>query len=131
MNGLAFGETEGVDEDSLARLVDRFYAAVRSDALIGPVFNDAIDDWPYHLDKLTAFWSSLMLTTGRYKGTPMAAHFKHRARITPAMFDRWLVLWRAATEAEMPPAAARSMQAKAERIAENFKLALARLPAGI
>ncbi|WP_295140498.1 group III truncated hemoglobin [uncultured Reyranella sp.] len=131
MNGLAFGETEGVDEDSLARLVDRFYAAVRADALIGPVFNDAIDDWPYHLDKLTAFWSSLMLTTGRYKGTPMAAHFKHRARITPAMFDRWLVLWRAATEAEMPPAAARSMQAKAERIAENFKLALARLPAGI
>ncbi len=131
MNGLAFGETDGVDEDSLARLVDRFYAAVRADALIGPVFNDAIDDWPYHLDKLTAFWSSLMLTTGRYKGTPMAAHFKHRARITPAMFDRWLVLWRAATEAEMPPAAARSMQAKAERIAENFKLALARLPAGI
>lgn len=131
MNGLAFGETEGVDEDSLARLVDRFYAAVRADALIGPVFNDAIDDWPYHLDKLTAFWSSLMITTGRYKGTPMAAHFKHRARITPAMFDRWLVLWRAATEAEMPPAAARSMQAKAERIAENFKLALARLPAGI
>ena len=131
MNGLAFGETEGVDEDSLARLVDRFYAAVRADALIGPVFTDAIDDWPYHLDKLTAFWSSLMLTTGRYKGTPMAAHFKHRARITPAMFDRWLVLWRAATEAEMPPAAARSMQAKAERIAENFKLALVRLPAGI
>lgn len=124
MNAPAFGEIEGVDEEGLARLVDRFYAAVRADALIGPLFNDAIDDWPHHLDKLAAFWSSLMLSSGRYKGMPMAAHLKHRARITPVMFDRWLMLWREATEAEMPPASAHSMQAKAARIAESFKLAL-------
>ena len=127
MSGLA-GELakdiEGVDEAGLARLVDRFYAAVRADDLIGPVFNDAIGDWPDHLEKLAAFWSSLMLTSGRYKGMPMAAHLKHRARITPQMFDRWLALWREATEAEMPPAVAVSMQAKANRIAESFKLAL-------
>lgn len=115
---------EEVDEEGLARLVARFYAAVRSDALIGPVFNDAIDDWPQHLEKLTAFWSSLMLTSGRYKGAPMAAHLKHRARITPEMFERWLALWRAATEAEMTPGIAGAMQAKAERIAQNFKFAL-------
>jgi hemoglobin len=42
----------------------------------------------------------------------------------PEMFDRWLALWRTATEAEMPPAIAAVMQAKAERIAQNFKLAL-------
>lgn len=131
MSGAAFGEIEGVDEEGLARLVDRFYEAVRADGLIGPVFNEAIDDWPRHLDKLAAFWSSLMLATGRYDGRPMAAHFKHRARITPAMFDRWLVLWREATEAELPPLAARSMQEKATRIAANFKLALARLPPGV
>lgn len=124
MDSRPMGEIEGVDEASLARLVDRFYTAVRADALIGPVFNDAIDDWPEHLEKLAAFWSSLMLTSGRYKGMPMAAHLKHRARITPLMFDRWLALWREATEAEMPPAVARSMQAKANRIAESFKLAL-------
>lgn len=131
MSGAAFGEIEGVDEEGLARLVDRFYESVRADGLIGPVFNEAIDDWPRHLDKLAAFWSSLMLATGRYDGRPMAAHFKHRARITPAMFDRWLVLWREATEAELPPLAARSMQEKATRIAANFKLALARLPPGV
>ncbi len=123
MSGL-IGEIEGVDEAGLARLVDRFYAAVRADDLIGPVFNEAIGDWPDHLEKLTAFWSSLMLTSGRYKGTPMAAHLRHRARITPPMFDRWLALWREATEAEMPPSAALSLQAKAARIAESFKLAL-------
>lgn len=115
---------EGVDEEGLARLVGRFYAAVRADALIGPVFNDAVHDWPEHLEKLTSFWSSLMLTSGRYKGTPMAAHLKHRARLTPAMFERWLALWQDATEAEMPPEIAKAMQAKAQRIAESFKLAL-------
>ncbi len=120
---------EEVDEQDLARLVARFYAAVRADSLIGPVFNDAIDAWPEHLGKLTAFWSSLMMTSGRYKGTPMAAHLKHRSRITPAMFDRWLALWREATDEEMPPAIAKSMQVKAERIAHNFKFALRLEPA--
>lgn len=115
---------EEVDEQDLAHLVAQFYASVRADALIGPVFNDAIDSWPEHIEKLTAFWSSLMLTSGRYKGAPMAAHLKHRARITPAMFDRWLALWREAADMEMPPAIAKSMQVKAERIAQNFKLAL-------
>jgi hemoglobin len=117
-------DIEEVDEQDLARLVARFYATVRADALIGPVFNDAIDDWPEHLEKLTAFWSSLMLTSGRYKGAPMVAHLKHRTRITSEMFERWLALWRAATEAEMPPAVAASMQVKADRIAQNFKFAL-------
>ena len=102
---------EQLDEQDLARLVARFYATVRADALIGPLFNDAIDDWPQHFEKLTAFWSSVMLTSGRYKGAPMAAHLKHRSRITPQMFDRWLALWRAATDAEMPSGIAASMQA--------------------
>ncbi len=123
--------SEEVDEEGLARLVARFYAAVRADDLIGPVFNDAIDDWPEHLDKLAAFWSSLMLTSGRYKGAPMAAHLKHGGRITPAMFERWLALWREATDAEMPPSIAASMQFKAERIAQNFKLALRSMAASV
>jgi hemoglobin len=122
---------EDVDEQDLARLVARFYATVRADALIGPVFNDAIDDWPEHLEKLTAFWSSLMLTSGRYKGAPMAAHLKHRARITPAMFERWLALWREATDAEMPPGIAMLMQVKADRIAQSFKFALGLEPARV
>jgi hemoglobin len=122
---------EEVDEQDLARLVARFYATVRADALIGPVFNEAIDDWPEHLEKLTAFWSSLMLTSGRYKGAPMAAHLKHRTRLTPAMFDRWLALWREATNAEMPSGIAELMQLKAERIAQSFKFALRLEPASV
>jgi hemoglobin len=39
-------------------LVDTFYARVRADGALGPIFNDAIPDWPEHLDKLAAFWWS-------------------------------------------------------------------------
>jgi hemoglobin len=63
-----------INEAQLERLIPHFYNLVRTDPLLGPVFNDAIDDWPHHLDKLIAFWSSVMLTSGRYKGNPMAAH---------------------------------------------------------
>src|SRR3546814_15846456 len=75
-----------IDEQELERLVALFYARVRADEELGPIFNDAIDDWPEHLEKLVAFWSSVVLTSGRYKGNPMAAHLKHRDRITPASF---------------------------------------------
>ena len=50
-------------ENQIAMLVDRFYAKVRSDERLGPVFNAAIGDWPAHLAKLSDFWSSAMLTT--------------------------------------------------------------------
>ena len=87
-------EAQALDEEALGRLVERFYARVRRDEELAPVFNGAIDDWPHHLEKLKAFWSSVMLTTGRYKGQPMAAHMKHESSMKPALFERWLALWR-------------------------------------
>ena len=115
---------EGVTEERLKTLVDLFYAKVRRDPLIGPVFNRAIDDWPGHLDKLQAFWSSVMLTSGRYKGRPLPAHIRHADAITPASFERWLSLWRETTEEVMPAPAAAALQDKAARIAESLSLGI-------
>jgi len=112
-----------VTETELGQLVDRFYAKVRTDEMLGPVFNPAVGDWPEHLEKLTQFWSSIMLTSGKYHGNPMAAHYKHLAKITPEMFTRWLALWGETTE-EVVPHAAPALQDKAARIAESLKLAL-------
>ena len=116
---------EGITEERLSELVDLFYGRVRKDDLIGPVFNRAIDDWPEHLERLKAFWSSVMLTSGRYKGRPLPAHVKHGDSIRQASFDRWLELWREATEEVLPPAAAAAMQEKAGRIAESLSLGIA------
>ena len=116
---------EGITEERLSELVDLFYGRVRKDDLIGPVFNRAIDDWPEHLERLQAFWSSVMLTSGRYKGRPLPAHVKHGDSIRQASFDRWLELWREATEDVLPPAAAAAMQEKAGRIAVSLSMGIA------
>jgi len=113
-----------INEQQLEILIPRFYARVCDDALIGPVFNDAIGDWKHHLEKLVAFWSSVMLTSGRYKGNPVAAHLKHLPTITPPMFDRWLALWAEVTGETLSSAAPIALQHKAARIAESLKLAL-------
>ena len=111
-------------EQQIATLVDRFYAKVRNDEVLGPVFNAAVRDWPEHLEKLSAFWSSVMLTTGRYKGNPMVAHLKHKSAIEPAMFDRWLGLWRQTASEVLDEAGTAAVAAKAERIAESLQLGM-------
>lgn len=111
-------------EDQLAVLVDRFYAKVREDDVLGPVFSGAIADWPEHLKKMVAFWSSVMLTSGRYKGNPMMAHLKHVAAIRPAMFARWLELWRETAGETLDANGAAAVIAKAERIAESLQLGM-------
>lgn len=113
-----------LDDEKLSTLVDRFYARVREDALLGPVFNHAIDDWPDHLEKLSAFWSSVMLTTGRYKGNPMAMHLKHRETIRPPMFSRWLELWGETARETLGEPGATAVIGKANRIAESLQLGL-------
>ena len=113
-----------ITEEQLAALVPAFYARVRRDPLIGPLFNSAIHDWDEHLEKLTAFWSSVMLTSGRYKGSPMAAHLRHADTINPAMFERWLAIWRETTTELMPADAAAALQGRAARIAESLQLGI-------
>ena len=113
-----------MDDHGLECLVEAFYARIRMDAALGPIFNEAIGDWPEHLKKLSHFWSSVMLTSGRYKGQPVPAHMRHRDRITPALFERWLAIWVATTDELMEPVAAAALQAKARRIAESLQLAM-------
>ena len=111
-------------EAQITALVPAFYAKVRRDPALGPVFAAAVDDWDAHHAKLTAFWSSVMLTSGRYKGSPMQAHLKHREAIPPEMFARWLALWGETARELLPAPIAKAFVAKAERIAESLSLAL-------
>jgi hemoglobin len=111
-------------ELQLTELVHNFYGRVREDETLGPVFSDAIADWPHHLGKMVDFWSSVMLTSGRYKGNPMMMHLKHIARIRPEMFESWLQLWRETASETLDEAGAAAVIGKAERIAESLQLGM-------
>lgn len=110
-------------EEAIGRLVDTFYGKVRRDPELGPVFERAITDWAPHLDTMRRFWSSVMLTSGRYKGNPVAAH-KRVDGIEMRLFARWLALFDETCRELFDDALAAAFKEKAVRIAESLQLAL-------
>jgi hemoglobin len=111
-----------ITEEDITRLVSEFYVRVRKDSLLGPIFSRTIENWPHHMAKLQDFWSSVMLTSGRYKGQPMLAHLRHEKDMTRDNFDRWLSLWRQTSDELLAPEAAAAFQDRARRIAESLRL---------
>lgn len=118
------GAVLGVTEDMIRNLVHTFYGTVRADALLGPIFNAAVTDWDEHLEKLCAFWSSVTLMSGRYKGAPMRAHAQLPG-ISAEHFDHWLALFSDTARAVCPPDAAALFVDKAQRIAQSLELGIA------
>jgi len=95
--------TPGVTEDQIAQLVDTFYARVREDDLIGPIFETHVADWDKHLSKMKRFWSSSVLRTGTYSGRPFEAHRKIPG-LEQRHFDRWQSIFAEVTERVVPQA---------------------------
>ena len=105
--------------EEISQLVNRFYGRVRSDPLLGPIFNDHIDDWPSHLKVMVQFWSSILKGSGEYSGTPMPKHVA-LPNIEASMFHRWLDLFHATT-AELPN---RDMANQADELARRIARSL-------
>jgi hemoglobin len=112
-----------IAESEISSLVERFYAKVRVDPEIGPVFNDVVQNWDAHLALLKDFWSTVLLTTGRYRGNPLLAHFP--LPIEERYFARWLQLFSETAHEVMPSSQAAVVTRKADLIAMNMKRVLA------
>jgi hemoglobin len=116
---------EPFTESQIDRLVEDFYAKVRLDPRLGPVFERAMgaDGWPAHLAVLKVFWSSVLRRTGQYKGSPMAVHARV-PDLTEDLFATWLALFHATCAEVFDAERARQAGAAAERIARSLKLGL-------
>jgi hemoglobin len=113
----------GIDEPMIESLVRAFYARVRLDPLLAPIFESRVSDWEPHLGNMFAFWSSLTLQTGRYHGQPVAKHMP--LAIEARHFDRWLALFEETARDLCPPAAAERFIERARRVAESLELGVA------
>lgn len=113
----------GIDEAMIERLVRTFYGRVQQDPLIGPVFMAKIADWESHMIRLCAFWSSVVLMSGRYHGQPMQKHV--HLPIEGRHFDRWLSIFEATAAEVCPPGAAAHFVARARRIADSLEMGIA------
>jgi hemoglobin len=116
-------ERTGITETMIERLVRGFYAKVRTDAVLAPIFEARIRDWEPHLKQMFAFWSSVALMTGRYHGTPMVKHMP--LPVDADHFDRWLDLFEATARQICPPQAAAHFIERARRIAASLELGIA------
>ncbi len=85
--------------EDIHELVNAFYAVIRKDDLLGPIFNGHIAEemWPVHLDKLTDFWETNLFGIPKFKGSPSQKHTAVDKNlnygIEPAHFEHWLKLW--------------------------------------
>lgn len=107
----------------IIQIVDSFYAKVRADELIGPIFNDVAKvDWDEHLPKLYNFWEDLILGTDNYRGRPFPPHMK--LDLKTEHFVRWLELFHKTVDDHFYGIKAEEIKARASRIAYNFSLNL-------
>lgn len=108
----------GLDDPMLERVVRAFYGTARQDPIIGHFFS-GVGDWETHIMRITAFWSSVALMSGRYHGNPMAPHLK--LPLEPHHFARWLSLFADTARDTCSDAGATLLLEKARRIAQSLQ----------
>lgn len=111
--------------ERLLFLLRRFYADVRQQQLIGPIFNRQIQDWPAHLEKIADFWSNVTGGPIRYNGPMPMKHLP--LGIDERHFDAWLDLWRRHCRAHLGPTEAEELIAAAETIGDRIRMIIDRV----
>ena len=121
----AAAEARGIDAAFIDRLVDSFYARIRADEQLGPIFAARISDWPLHLGRMKTFWRSVLHNSGEYSGNPMAKHLAIPG-LDEARFAHWLHLFYATLdELEAAPEGRREVAGRARMIADSLLIGIA------
>lgn len=101
MNSAPASKPDIAGREQIEQLVNAFYLRVRSDELLGFIFDRvAQTNWETHLPKMYAFWETVLFRTGGYTGNPLAAHAKliPQTEMGRIQFDRWLLLFRSTVD---------------------------------
>ncbi len=105
--------------EDIEKLVRQFYAKVRQDPFIGPIFEKAIGDhWEEHLIKIKNFWETLLLGSESYHGRPFPPHMA--LNLKPEHFKRWLELFFETSDALYEGRRADEIKMRALNIGRNF-----------
>jgi hemoglobin len=101
-------------------LVNTFYAKVRMDDLLSPVFNERIGNlWPQHMEKMYKFWQTILLKEHTYFGSPFTPHAM--LQVEHAHFERWLDLFAGTVDELFTGEKAVEAKYRAGKMAEMFE----------
>lgn len=113
-----------ITREQISDLVEEFYGRVRADPRLAPIFETRITgDWALHLAKMKAFWASVLLRTGEYKGKPVPVHAR-MSEVETEDFALWLRLFRATVTDVFSVEARPLVIEAAERIASSLWIAM-------
>lgn len=116
-----YGMEDITNEADVRQLVDAFYAQVREDALLNPIFADVAKvDWAQHLPKMYAFWNGLILGKPGYSGRPFPVHAV--LPVQKVHFERWLGLFKATVDTHFTGEGAERAKSAAASIAHTFAM---------
>jgi hemoglobin len=105
--------------EDIKLLVDTFYGRIQADELLGPIFNERIQDrWPIHLDKMYRFWQTVLLEEYTYNGRPFPPHAQ--LPVGPEHFGQWLALFTKTVDDLFSGNKATEAKWRAEKMAEMF-----------
>ncbi|OIR01359.1 group 3 truncated hemoglobin ctb [mine drainage metagenome] len=80
------------NREDIKLIVDRFYDKIKTDEVIGFIFNDiAKVNWEKHLPVMYDFWENAIFYSGTYSGNPMNLHnhLHHIRPLSSKHFDQW------------------------------------------
>ncbi len=110
--------------DDVKLLVDTFYQRIQADALLGPVFNEVIQDsWGAHLEKMYRFWQTVLLGEHTYFGTPFPPHAK--LPVGHEHFAAWMALFTKTVDELFAGEKADEAKWRAGKMAEMFEYKIA------
>jgi hemoglobin len=115
-------EKTSLTEQHISELVRLFYQRASADENLSAIFEAVITDWDAHHRVVENFWSHALLNTDRYQGSPYPQHTRLPLRLEH--FDSWLGLFRDTAREVLPTEAADRAIARAELMAESFKIGL-------
>lgn len=106
--------------EDIKKLVDVFYGKVKQDDLLAPIFNERIQDrWPQHLEKMYAFWQTVLLHQQAYHGSPFPPHAQ--LPINRSHFERWMQLFTSTVDSLFTGEKANEAKWRASKMAEMFQ----------
>jgi hemoglobin len=85
------------NRNDIIRLVDTFYEKIKTDQVIGFLFNEVAQiNWENHLPKMYDFWENVLFFTGNFDGNPMQKHkeLHNKYLLSHAHFDHWNEVFR-------------------------------------
>ena len=112
------------DKQDIKVIVDEFYAQVRFDQILGPIFVGRIPagDWSAHLERMYSFWNTVLFGKPDYRGNPFSKHAT--LRIHKEHFDQWVSLFSKTIDQFYAGPKSAEAKLRAQRMGDMFQAKL-------